>query len=344
MLESRELKWPFQPSGLGSLFYVFRKYCASSLQCVLRRCVFSFFFFTCRRPAQFVGDIPTTFIAGEDPTFEYWEGAGISKDFPAPYRPNNTYTISDIFAVMPRSHARVFMQPLQLQHDVSLESIQGKKVSAMSCSAGTVPAVDGATTTTVPPAVGEHGPWRDCGLFAEDTPIELSCPPETAIAYVNFASWGKTEIHDDKFVKGSCHSDHSWSVVSKQCLGRNSCSVQAANANFGDPCPLQIKSLAVQVTCADQSTALRAQKNFALFEEKTKDNCACSHSQSNDGAPISACDKNWENGYLMCECLPKTALISHGIPFKLFPFMAKIRRSYDFCKRNSNYNAFNTIC
>eukprot|EP01050_Picozoa_sp_SAG11_P008696 SAG11_NODE_778_length_7212_cov_4.265392_2_plen_272_part_00 len=260
--------------------------------------------------------------------FTEWQSAGIASRLDGrPYHPNDTYTISDIFAIMPREHARVFMQPLLLRDQVTLESIQGTKISAMSCN-----------------AVGADAGAGDCGIFDEDTPLDVECPEGTAVAYVNYASWGRTQVEDQTFVKGACHSDHSWSHVSSKCLGQQKCRVMASNQHFGDPCPRKMKSLAVQVTCTDESTATRAQTNFNLFQESTQDLCACSHSRTSDGAPISGCAKDWENGYLLCECLPKTALVSHGIPFKLFPFMAKIRRTFDFCKKNTNWNVFNTIC
>ena len=117
--------------------------------------------------------------------------------------PNNTYTISDIFAVMPRAHARVYLQPLNLRAEVSVESIQGKKVSAMSCHAdgGGAPSSSGAAAGAGAAAAAGTGleeaqkpVWRDCGLFDEDTPVDITCPPDTAIAYINYASWGRTQV------------------------------------------------------------------------------------------------------------------------------------------------------
>jgi hypothetical protein len=77
--------------------------------------------------------------------------------------------------------------------------------------------------------------------------LTVSCS-EGVISQVLFASYGKPSgICDYGFGEGWCHSTTSQSVVEAACLGQATCSVNAENSVFGDPCVGTFKDLAVAV-------------------------------------------------------------------------------------------------
>ncbi|HTP25620.1 MAG TPA: hypothetical protein VMK12_08175, partial [Anaeromyxobacteraceae bacterium] len=55
------------------------------------------------------------------------------------------------------------------------------------------------------------------------------------------------------FSTTSCNASTSMSVVTSACLGKASCTLNANNTTFGDPCVGKRKKLAVQVTCGAPS-------------------------------------------------------------------------------------------
>jgi hypothetical protein len=65
-----------------------------------------------------------------------------------------------------------------------------------------------------------------------------------------FASYGTPSGACGAFATGACNASSSVAVVEALCVGRNSCSIPATNATFGDPCNGTAKSLSVAVSCA----------------------------------------------------------------------------------------------
>lgn len=79
---------------------------------------------------------------------------------------------------------------------------------------------------------------------------KVTCPNGKLISKVTFASYG--QFKGDCFSgleAGWCHAANSLSVVTKMCVGKNSCIVPATAEPFGDPCPSYYKGLAISVAC-----------------------------------------------------------------------------------------------
>ncbi|KAM7252868.1 hypothetical protein ACFE04_025486 [Oxalis oulophora] len=80
--------------------------------------------------------------------------------------------------------------------------------------------------------------------------IHLQCEPGHVLSSIEFASYGTPQGSCQKFSTSNCHASNSLSIVSKACLGRNSCSLQVSNSVFGiDPCRHIVKTLAVEARC-----------------------------------------------------------------------------------------------
>ena len=88
--------------------------------------------------------------------------------------------------------------------------------------------------------------------------MTLTCPAGRTILSIAFASYGTPTGMCGSYVTSSCHSTTSVSVVNTACVGQNSCTVPATNANFGDPCVGTVKS----------SGSRRAARNFASREDE----------------------------------------------------------------------------
>ena len=92
-----------------------------------------------------------------------------------------------------------------------------------------------------------------CGLTDENTDMTLQCLDSGAtIQKILFASFGSGVTGKcGSFNTGSCNSNNSMSVVSTDCLGKNSCTIQPSNQHFGgDPCPGTSKQLWVTAHCS----------------------------------------------------------------------------------------------
>jgi len=107
--------------------------------------------------------------------------------------------------------------------------------------------------------------------------VYLECSGGGSISSINFASFG-TSVEprinsvgagDDcgmwQNKHGSCHANTSLTVVEKMCLDRTQCSIAVNNTLFGgDPCPFQIKTLAIRATC----TGGVVRKHVSMFTMK----------------------------------------------------------------------------
>lgn len=81
--------------------------------------------------------------------------------------------------------------------------------------------------------------------------VHLQCDNGHKISSIKFASYGTPKGSCRKFSERNCHSSNSMSVVSRACLGKNSCSIGVSNAIFGgDPCRHTVKTLAVEAQCS----------------------------------------------------------------------------------------------
>jgi endonuclease/exonuclease/phosphatase family metal-dependent hydrolase len=97
-----------------------------------------------------------------------------------------------------------------------------------------------------PGAGGTH----KCAEVNENATAQLSCPSGQSISSILFASYGLPNgTCDSGFELGTCHATTSKSVVESACLGQTSCSVNARNSIFGDPCSGKGKRLKVSYAC-----------------------------------------------------------------------------------------------
>lgn len=146
--------------------------------------------------------------------------------------------------------------------------------------AGITPAKPGfAAVNIVPSAVGSsnltsssalvgspHGDivssWalessRTCGQAAESNSLALSCADQShKITAVTFAAFGTVtgSCGPSGFKRGTCDAKEAAQVVTKACVGKQSCTVEASSSTFGgDPCVGTVKSLAIEVSCAGES-------------------------------------------------------------------------------------------
>jgi hypothetical protein len=69
------------------------------------------------------------------------------------------------------------------------------------------------------------------------------------IKNIDFADYGLPTGACGDFQRGFCGAGPTETEVETDCLGENSCDVQARNSGFTDPCYGHFKRLAVQVEC-----------------------------------------------------------------------------------------------
>ncbi|XP_058110566.1 beta-galactosidase 5 [Magnolia sinica] len=80
--------------------------------------------------------------------------------------------------------------------------------------------------------------------------VHLRCAPGQSISAIKFASFGTPSGTCGNFQQGACHSQNSYSVLEKRCIGQQRCAVTIAMSNFGgDPCPNVLKRVAVEAVC-----------------------------------------------------------------------------------------------
>lgn len=110
--------------------------------------------------------------------------------------------------------------------------------TASGGNTGGTKAVDGTNTSL-------------CGTAAEDEGATLSCPKGQIIDSIVFASYGTPTGTCGSFAAGDCNAATSRAQVQSLCVGQNTCSVQASNATFGDPCRSTTKRLSIEATCVE---------------------------------------------------------------------------------------------
>ncbi|XP_058097474.1 beta-galactosidase 10 isoform X1 [Magnolia sinica] len=109
-----------------------------------------------------------------------------------------------------------------------------------------------------------------CGLVSEDYPsinveswdniskfngeakaaLQLTCPENTVISSIRFASFGTPSGTCGSYQKGKCHDPNSISMVNKVCLNKKGCTIALSKQNFNtDLCPGMSKALAVEAAC-----------------------------------------------------------------------------------------------
>ncbi|MBS1971347.1 MAG: hypothetical protein JSU04_13650 [Bdellovibrionales bacterium] len=94
-----------------------------------------------------------------------------------------------------------------------------------------------------------------CSTVPEYGTAKITCPAGQTVSEVIFASYGSPTGSCGAFKTSSCNAANSLDIVKRACLGKASCSIEANNGPFGDPCEGTGKSLSVQVTCSDAGSA-----------------------------------------------------------------------------------------
>ena len=87
-----------------------------------------------------------------------------------------------------------------------------------------------------------------CGSANEEGTASITCS-SGVITSIDFASYGTPTGICGTYSVSGCNAVTSRNVVYSECINRASCSVNASNVVFGDPCLFIIKHLYIQVTC-----------------------------------------------------------------------------------------------
>jgi len=105
-----------------------------------------------------------------------------------------------------------------------------------------------------------------CGLAAENSNLELTCPDGQSISSVDFASFGNPMGNcESSFEQGSCHANTTQQIVESACLGKSSCSVEVSSKAFGgDPCFGTKKNLAASVSCKGEFSGFSFSYNVTV--------------------------------------------------------------------------------
>lgn len=91
-------------------------------------------------------------------------------------------------------------------------------------------------------------------LACEDSTLTIQCTPgqEIRVRDANYGRLSPTVCNEDgtkPTLDLNCLSGNSYDIVSGQCNEKESCSVPAKNAVFGDPCQNTYKYLTVDYEC-----------------------------------------------------------------------------------------------
>lgn len=87
-----------------------------------------------------------------------------------------------------------------------------------------------------------------CAQATEGGFITITAPGNSTFSEISFASYGSPGGSCGNYSTSGCHASNSLSIVQNQCLGQNTCTIQANNSVFGDPCPGIQKRLYVEAS------------------------------------------------------------------------------------------------
>jgi hypothetical protein len=85
----------------------------------------------------------------------------------------------------------------------------------------------------------------------------LTCPSGQTISSIGFASYGTPTGSCGSFAASSCNEPSSKSKVEAECLGKSTCTINANDGYFGDPCWGVSKALKIQATCSGSTSGGR---------------------------------------------------------------------------------------
>lgn len=93
-----------------------------------------------------------------------------------------------------------------------------------------------------------------CDKATENKAISLKCPAGHTITEVLYANFGENDGGCGSYV-ADCATATSAAVVEAACLNKESCSVTASTAVFGNTCKGRARSLAVNAVCSSTTSA-----------------------------------------------------------------------------------------
>ena len=88
-----------------------------------------------------------------------------------------------------------------------------------------------------------------CDKAMENKAISLKCPSGYKITEILYANFGENVGGCGNY-QADCTSSSSNQIVEAACLNKETCSVTASTANFGNVCPGSARSLAVNAVCS----------------------------------------------------------------------------------------------
>nr|AYP70305.1 beta-galactosidase 2 [Actinidia deliciosa] len=92
--------------------------------------------------------------------------------------------------------------------------------------------------------------WKPMSEFVSQTAeIRLSCEQGWRITSITFASFGTPTGDCGTFSPGRCHTS-VLSIVQQACIDKQGCSIPVSTSQLGDPCPGELKSLAIEALCS----------------------------------------------------------------------------------------------
>eukprot|EP00823_Brevimastigomonas_motovehiculus_P005140 TRINITY_DN3624_c0_g1_i1.p1 TRINITY_DN3624_c0_g1~~TRINITY_DN3624_c0_g1_i1.p1 ORF type:complete len:1151 (-),score=344.41 TRINITY_DN3624_c0_g1_i1:219-3671(-) len=102
----------------------------------------------------------------------------------------------------------------------------------------------------------ERSGGMQCSKVSENMVLSLSCNDDSmTITSIEFASFGTPRgVCGAYGINTKCHSSKSVELVSSACVGKSSCTIQASDTQFGDPCYDTLKYLVVQAHCSAAAT------------------------------------------------------------------------------------------
>jgi hypothetical protein len=147
--------------------------------------------------------------------------------------------------------------------DGEMKSLKLLEVKKPDCQRGLV-----LTTVRMNKTDQQQVTKRSTACEKRSSPLlSLSCPSGFLIQ-VTGAMYGRVQ-HDicrgnSQGLRGSCVAESSLSVVSERCNLRRSCSIEASNNNFGDPCFGIEKYLEVDYTCIPANAVPNKEENSTI--------------------------------------------------------------------------------
>ncbi|KAL5705608.1 Beta-galactosidase 3 [Ranunculus cassubicifolius] len=130
----------------------------------------------------------------------------------------------------------------------------GGDVSKIGLASRSVSTVCADVSESHPSIENLHSESNQNSFVVNIPKVNLHCAHGQSISAIKFASFGTPTGTCGFFQKGSCHSSTSFSILKKNCLGLQNCTVSISPDSFkGDPCPNVQKRVAVEALCSSQT-------------------------------------------------------------------------------------------